>query len=245
VLSFRNFGKQTIKKKINKYKMMTKLLTIAIAFILSVPLAVGQSGEKGKISFGLLGGVNFQTLTGLDHSGNKLANDLLTGYHVGANVQIPIAPEFYFQPGLLYSLKGAKNTSGELTTVTKTSYIELPLNFVYKGKLGNGYVMVGFGPYVAYGIGGKVTTTGGEVTLETDVSFQNTVSLSDPVLDTYFKKIDAGANIFAGYEMAGGLFLQLNTQLGLIKVNPENAWFSDDKASVKHTGFGLSLGYRF
>jgi len=225
--------------------MMNKLITIALALILSAPLAEAQNVEKGKISFGILGGINLQTLTGLDHSGNKLANDLLTGYHFGANVQIPVAPQFYFQPGLLYSLKGAKNTSGALTTVTKTSYIEMPLNFVYKGKLGNGYVMVGFGPYVGYGIGGKVSTTGGGATLETDVTFQNSVSLSDPVLDTYFKKIDAGANIFAGYEMAGGLFLQLNTQLGLLKVNPENAWFSDDKASIKHTGFGLSLGYRF
>jgi hypothetical protein len=30
-----------------------------------------------------------------------------------------------------------------------------------------------------------------------------------------------------------------------MKVNPENAWFANDKASVKHTGFGFSLGYRF
>lgn len=225
--------------------MMSRLLTIALVLILSVSLAEAQSTEKGKISFGVLGGVNFQNLTGLDHSGNKLANDLLTGYHVGVNAQIPIAPEFYFQPGLLYSLKGAKNTSGAITTTTKVSYVEMPLNFVYKGKLGNGYVMVGFGPYVGYGIGGKVTTTGGGASLETDVSFQNSVSLTDPLLDTYFKMLDAGGNIFAGYEMAAGLFFQFNTQLGLLKVNPENAWFSDDKASLKHTGFGLSLGYRF
>jgi hypothetical protein len=225
--------------------MMTRLLTIALVVILSVPMAKAQTAEKGKTSFGILGGVNFQNITGLDHSGDKLANDLMTGYHAGINIQIPIAPEFYFQPGLLYSLKGAKNVAGAITTTTKVSYIEMPLNLVYKGKLGNGYVMVGFGPYVAYGIGGKVTTAGGGATLETDVTFQNKVALSDPLLDTYFRTMDAGGNIFAGYEMAGGLFFQLNTQLGLLRVNPENAWFTDDKASIKHTGFGLSLGYRF
>lgn len=224
---------------------MTRLLTIALVLFLSAPLAEAQIGKKGKISFGILGGVNFQTLTGQDHNGDKLANDLLIGYHGGVNVLVPIAPEFYFQPGLLYSLKGAKNTSGPLTSKIKASYVEMPLNLVYKGKLGNGYVLVGFGPYIGYGIGGKVITTGGEASLETDVTFQNTVAITDPVLDTYFKTFDAGGNVFAGYEMAGGLFFQFNTQLGMLKVNPENAWFINDEASIKHTGFGLSLGYRF
>jgi hypothetical protein len=121
----------------------------------------------------------------------------------------------------------------------------MPLNFVYRGKLGNGYVLLGFGPYVGYGVGGKVTVTGGDVSLKGDVVFQNSVELTDPLLDTYVKSFDAGGNIFAGYEMASGLFIQLDTQLGMLKINPENAWFTNDKASVKHTGFGVSLGYRF
>ncbi|MCA1760258.1 MAG: PorT family protein [Bacteroidales bacterium] len=224
--------------------MITRLLTIGLILFLSVSPAMTQTAETGKTSFGILGGVNFQTLTGTDHSGDELNNDMLIGYHAGINIQIPIAPEFYFQPGLLYSLKGAKNTTGALTSSTKVSYIELPLNLVYKGMLGSGYFMVGFGPYISYGIGGKVTTTGGDASLETDVLIQNSVALTDPLTATYFKPFDAGGNIFAGYEMAGGLFFQLNTQLGMLLVNPENAWFSDDEAAIKHTGFGLSLGYR-
>ena len=73
---------------------------------------------------------------------------MIIGYHAGVNVQIPVASEFYFQPGLLFSTKGAKNVSGSVTNTTKLSYVELPLNMVYKGKLGNGFVMVGFGPYL-------------------------------------------------------------------------------------------------
>jgi hypothetical protein len=30
---------------------------------------------------------------------------------------------------------------------------------------------------------------------------------------------------------------------GMLKINPENKWISDDKSSIKNTGFGLSLGY--
>lgn len=225
--------------------MMTRLLTIAVVIILSATITEAQTIENGRVTFGILGGVNFQNLTGQGHSGDKLANNLLTGYHAGFNIQMPIGPEFYFQPGLLYSLKGAKNTSGALNTTTKLSYIEMPLNLVYRGKLGRGYILLGFGPYVGYGIGGKVTTTGGGVTVETDVAFQNSVALTDPVLNTYFKTFDAGGNLFAGYEMASGIFFQFNTQLGMLKNNPENAWFPNDEASIKHTGFGISLGYRF
>ena len=69
---------------------------------------MAQSTDKGKISFAILGGVNFQNLNGKDAVGDKLKNDMIIGYHAGVNIQIPVVPEFFFQPGLLYSLKGAK-----------------------------------------------------------------------------------------------------------------------------------------
>ena len=224
--------------------MKTKLLFFTMFMILLAPMALAQNAEKAKSSFAILGGINFQNLNGKNISGDKLENDLILGYHAGFNMQIPVAPTFYFQPGLLFSTKGAKNTSITTSTI-KLSYIELPLNFVYKGRLGNGFIMLGFGPYIAYGIGGKVITEAGGAEVETDVEFQNTVALTDPLLTTYFKGLDAGGNIFAGYETAGGLFFQLNTQFGMLNLRPENDWISDDKSIIKNTGFGVSLGYRF
>jgi len=105
--------------------------------------------------------------------------------------------------------------------------------------------MIGFGPYVAYGIGGSVTNEGGDISLDTDVEFQNVVQLTDPLLTTYFKGLDAGGNVFAGYETAGGLFFQLNTQFGMVNISPENEWFPNDESVIRNTGFGLSVGYRF
>jgi len=155
---------------------------------------------------------------------------MLIGFHAGVNLQLPVAPEFYFQPGLLFSTKGAKIS----TTSYKLSYIELPLNFVYKALVGNGYFMLGFGPYVAYGIGGK------------DIEFKKTVETGDSDAIKYFKPFDAGANLFFGYELPAGLFLQLNTQLGLLDINPEdNRIAGDNESTLKNTGYGISLGYRF
>jgi hypothetical protein len=210
--------------------MITKLFSLIFMFILSGSMAFAQGPVGSKTSFAVLGGVNLQNLNGKDESGNKLENDMLIGFHAGVNLQLPVAPEFYFQPGLLFSTKGAKIS----TTSYKLSYIELPLNFVYEALVGNGYFMLGFGPYVAYGIGG------------TDIEFKKTVEAGDSDAIKYFKPFDAGANLFFGYELPAGLFLQLNTQLGLLDINPEdNRIAGDNESTLKNTGYGISLGYRF
>jgi hypothetical protein len=228
--------------------MRSKLISLALVLALAAPLALAQSTEKGKMSFAILGGVNFQNLTGKDNSGDKLTNDMLVGFHAGVNIQVPIAPEFYFQPGVLFTTKGAKNSYGSSIGTYKLSYIEVPLNLVYKGAIGDGFVMLGFGPYIGFGIGGKSSIINGSTTYEKDIVFKSTVEQGDDLFTAYFKSFDAGANILAGYEMSGGLFLQLNAQLGLVKINPADnriIQVYSDKLSIKNSGFGLSLGYRF
>lgn len=228
--------------------MKTKLLTIS-AILLFSTLAL-----QAQIGFGILGGVNFQNINGKNSNGDKLENGLLTGFHAGVNVNIPMATDFYFQPGLLYTVKGANNefftpplkASGDYTTTTKLSYIELPLNFLYRPQLGNGYLLLGFGPYVAYGIGGKETTQLNSTSFERPVEFENTVSSwSDLISNAYYRPFDAGANILFGYELAMGAFIQMNAQLGLLNIKPEYEWISDDQSTYKNTGFSFSLGYRF
>jgi hypothetical protein len=198
--------------------MKTRLFSLILLFTLSGSLLFAQGFGESKVSFAVLGGVNLQNLNGKDATGNKLENDMLLGYHAGVNIQLPIAPEFYFQPGLMFNTKGAKSTEGSLTTTYKLSYIELPLNIVYKALVGSGYFMLGFGPYLAYGIGDKVIYEGDQI-----------------------KPFDAGANLFFGYELPAGLFLQVNTQLGMLAINPS----SDNDTVLKNTGYGISLGYRF
>ncbi|OPL09840.1 MAG: hypothetical protein AVO34_13060 [Firmicutes bacterium ML8_F2] len=226
--------------------MKTKQFFLILIFTLSASMVFAQGNAGSKTSFAILGGVNFQNLNGKDMSGNKLENDLIIGYHAGVNLQLPVAPEFYFQPGLMFSTKGAENTEGIITGTYNLSYIELPLNFVYKAQVGNGYFMLGFGPYVAYGIDGKATYEGGAASVETDIEFKKEVETGDPLTTVYVKPFDAGANLFFGYELPAGLFLQLNAQLGLLDINPkDNRITGDNNSTLKNTGYGLSLGYRF
>lgn len=227
--------------------MKTRIFSFLMLLLLAGFISNAQS--TGKLSFGVLGGVNFQNLNGKDVNGDKLTNKMVVGFHAGVNVQIPIAPQFYFQPGLLFSTKGAKAEYTLLgttyTSKTKLSYIEMPLNLVYKAQLGKGYFMLGFGPYVGYGFAGKVVTEGGSNSSDQKIKFKNVVETGDDPTVPYYKAFDVGGNIFAGYEMASGIFAQFNTQLGMVKINPEYKILTDDKSVVKNTGFGLSLGYRF
>ncbi|HEU4860453.1 MAG TPA: porin family protein [Chitinophagaceae bacterium] len=224
-------------------------LLAAIVLVTIFSQAQETTSSTGGTSFGLRAGVNFQNINGKDENGDKVKNDILTGFNVGVNAEIPVGVDFYFQPGLLYSLKGAKSEDDILgqsfNTTLKISYLEIPLNLIYKPLLGNGHLLLGFGPYVAFGVGGEATYEGGGSSLTEKVKFKKTVSSSDPNDVVYIRPMDAGANLLAGYEFANRFSFQLNTQLGLVKINPEYEGVSNDESSVKNTGFGISLGYRF
>jgi Outer membrane protein beta-barrel domain len=203
-----------------------------------------QDGAQGT-TFGVIGGVNYFNLVGDDSDGSAVENDALLGFQGGVFMRIPLANQFYLQPGLLYVQKGAKNESDLGKITYRLSYAELPINFLYKAQVGAGSLLLGFGPYVAYGINGNVKAESGVVSLDNDIVFQNEVALTDPLTNFYAKRVDAGANIFFGYELAGGLSLQFNAQLGMLDVNPDDNRVVDDKTSIRNTGFGISLGYGF
>jgi opacity protein-like surface antigen len=215
----------------------TILCAALTAFIATSASAQSMVKTTDRTTFGIRAGVNFQNINGKDASGDNLENDLTTGFHAGVNAEIPVGSGFYLQPGALYSMKGAEYEGG---TKVKLSYIEVPVNFVYKPILGSGNMLLGFGPYVGFGINGKIEAPNGT---ETDLDFGSDYNAANPA--TYFKSFDAGGNLLAGYEFANKLSFQLNAQLGLVKINKENEAITNDKTSWKNTGFGLSLGYRF
>jgi hypothetical protein len=217
--------------------MKKKILIAAMAGMMT-GAAYGQSmvKETGKTSFGIRAGVNFQNINGKDAAGNDLKNDLLTGFNAGINAEIPLSSGFYLQPGALYSTKGTK---GSNDSKVKLSYIEVPVNFIYKPILGSGNMLLGFGPYVGFGVAGKVESANGA---STDVKFTKNYDATSGA--PQFKRFDAGGNLLAGYEFANNVSFQLNAQLGLADINPGTTT-ANDKTKLKNTGFGLSLGYRF
>jgi hypothetical protein len=214
--------------------MKTKILAVAITSLFTTAIFA-----QSKTTFGIRAGVNFQNLNGEDETGDKLDNKLKTGFHAGVNAEIPVGIDFYVQPGVLFSMKGAKfNESDDKINL---SYVEVPVNFIYKPALGNGRLVLGFGPYAAFAIGGKYKSEDGD---DIDIEFENKVTPIQAATGFYSKRFDAGANLLFGYECANNLSVQLNAGLGLVNINPEIEGVDTD-AKTKNTGFGVSLGYRF
>jgi hypothetical protein len=216
--------------------MKIKFLALAAAaFVTTTAMAQKMTYDAGKTTFGVRAGVNFQNINGDDASGNKLNNDVIVGFNGGVNAEIPVGSGSYLQPGVLFSQKGAKWPDN---TELRLNYIEVPVNFVYKPVLGAGRMLLGFGPYVGFGLGGKLKTG----RIDNKVEFEKTTPSYNP---TVYKGIDGGANLLAGYEFANNFSFQINAQLGLTDINPEIANNANDKTKMKNTGIGLSVGKRF
>lgn len=219
--------------------MKSKVLLFALA---TTALALSSKAQD-KTTFGVRAGVNFTNMNG-EENNHDLDNKIKTGFNIGVNAEIPVAQDFYLQPGLLFSTKGAKNKEeGDAKTKVKLSYLEVPINLLYKPTLGDGKLLLGFGPYIGIGISGK-EEWGKDYQNSYDVKFKNDVKDSDPDDKRYVKGLDFGGNLLVGYELSSKISAQLNAQLGMSNLVPkENGKKSDDK--IKNTGFGISIGYRF
>jgi len=131
--------------------MRTKLFCFVV-FLLIVQIANAQR-------YGIKGGINFANID-FSSDGLTVSANSITGFHVGPIAEFDLAPNLYFNTGLLYSLKGTKidlEIEGEGFKATdKIHYLEIPLNAAYKYTLNdNTNLFVQAGPYLAYGLSGK------------------------------------------------------------------------------------------
>ena len=225
-------------------------------FSLVAILALSVTALQAQVSFGVAAGPNFQNMVGKNMDGDKVTNGMIIGFHAGVTADIPVAPDFFFQTGLFFSQKGSKNNDGLIpnkssgdnyTTTTRISYIELPLHLLFKPQFGKGKILVGFGPYVAFGLAGTQTIKyPNNPAIERKIKFSGEISLEDywDLENAYYRGFDAGADIFAGYELDMGLYLLLKTQLGLLNmITDVSDW--EGEPNLRNTGFGLSVGYNF
>lgn len=217
---------------------------VLISLVAGSAMAQQRWGEQDpqRTTFGIRAGLDFHNVVGTDAAGNDLENDLKPAFHIGVVADMPIATDFYIQPGLLWHSKGFQyddNLIGEAKV--SIHYLELPVTLLYKPMVGNGNLVLGFGPYLAYGIGGKAKFDEGD---DQDVKFENEVGATDSDA-VYFRPWEAGANFTVGYQFMGNLSAQLHAQLGLTDINPDIEGGSSGETSYKNIGFGISLGYHF
>ena len=199
----------------------------SVKILLVITLVLSATYTQAQTRFGIKGGLNFSTIA-ISGSGTTTTPDSKIGFNLGVISEIPLATDFYLQPGLLFSTKGYKmsNFSGSDLSVS-TNNIEIPINALYKLNAGSVKVLGFAGPYIGYAVSGKLKS-GDE---SEDIKFSGDNKMMNA--------LDLGFNFGAGVEISN---FQITAQYGLGLTNTF-ANFGDTK--VKNKVFGVSVAYLF
>ncbi len=160
-------------------KQLVKVLILVMAVTFSFQ-------SMAQLKFGGKAGLNLATF-----GGDAEDAAMLIGFHVGGVADFEFTDMFSFQPGLLVSVKGA--TDSEIDEFSESlTYIEVPLNVVAKFNNFRAFA----GPYVAFGLFGKVKWDGGDA----DVQFVGDYIDADAD-KVAVAPLDFGLNIGFGYAL--------------------------------------------
>ncbi len=126
-------------------------------FFMVVALAT-FSFQSFAQTFGVKAGLNMSKITNVEDA------KMLLGFHAGAVVDVEIGDQFSVGTGLILSTKGVKieesveEFGAKMTFTAKLvpMYLEIPVNAKYKIDLGGKNLYFAAGPYLAFGIAGKI-----------------------------------------------------------------------------------------
>ncbi|MFC5282587.1 porin family protein [Pedobacter alpinus] len=225
---------------------MKKLYLLTFVFSLFVIGLFAQDNSPKK--FKVITGVNLgsQYIDVPQFKGNSA---FTTSLHIAAFVDLSIFNNFFIQPGLSFSGKGAKydyaGTGVDPTfgaynfTYKGTSsvmYLEIPINGIYKIK----NIYIGAGPYFGYALSGKkdINTIASNELGALNERDNGNIKFGNEQ-DDDFRKTDYGANFLIGYQFEDGFNVGANFGLGLYNLSPVN------NQEAKNRVISISLGYAF
>ncbi|SEW08548.1 porin family protein [Chitinophaga arvensicola] len=219
--------------------MQRNILTIIALLIVHVTM--------GQVRFGLKAGFTGANMK-LDGPAYVADNRkfMLPAFQGGGLMDIPLTKWLTVQPALLYSIKGYRtrpeSDAGNWYFIARYgyNYLELPVNFLYKGKVGAGKIFAGLGPSVAYGIGGKVSfIKDGTKSGTAKILFDGKEATASSTDDVHANRVDIAANFLVGYEFSPGFLLSAGYAAGLLDVS------ASENTKQLHRSFNISFGYLF
>lgn len=196
--------------------------------------------SDAQVRFGVHAGIAVSNVD-LKIDGDEESVDSRVGPTLGILADVPINENFVFQPALNFVQKGGnQEESGGGITYKYTialSYLEVPMNFMYRSAGGSGSFFVGAGPVVSFGLSGKekIKISGGGM----DEEEEEDLNFGDG--DDELKPLELGGNIVVGYELSNGVFIAGNYSMGFSNL----ANVDTDNNSWKNRYFGIKLGMRF
>ncbi|MDR0894929.1 MAG: PorT family protein [Prevotellaceae bacterium] len=185
---------------------------------------------SAQVSWNAKAGLNLSNMRGEGESG-----DLKVGYNLGVGMEYAFNERWSLQPSLSLTAKGTRESDGGTTVQLNAVYLELPVMAALRVPVSDRVNLVfGLGPYVAYGVGGKVSVSSDGVDISIN-TFGETEGLASGM-----RRFDAGLALGVSVEM-GKFSIRLDEQLGLANVAASEG--SGD--SVHNNNISIGVGYRF
>ena len=232
-------------------KQQILLAILALSFF-SLNMACAQ------VLFGVKAGVNLAYISYsndyIEASEAGISGSIKTGsiptFHIGGQAEFGFGGGFGLSMGLQLNVKGgsldlAGILLGEPFTAkskARPMYLQVPVALIYNKNS----FYAGAGPYVGFGVGGKLKTEVEAAGQSDEVS--EDIEFGDDS-DDAFAPLDYGVGLEIGYEINRRVRLSLSYQLGLANVAPKDAVDEGDAAgldfSYKHSVVGFSVAYLF
>lgn len=204
-----------------------KKIKISLLIILGMIICTNASAQL-PVSFGVKAGMNLSEI-------QKLDDDMKVGFNVGVTAELQLPGNFYLMSGLELTTKGAKGKGyvydnqgeyGSYDIKMNSMYLQLPIHAGYKIDLVPTTKLVfRVGPYLAYGIGGKIKH-------EVPGKEEKTDFFNDDS-----NRFDFGIGGAVGVEFLNKIGVYLGADQGLTKI------YKDTK--LKNRSAYLSVGYKF
>lgn len=178
------------------------------------------------------------------HAGLSMANitnseaGMRVGYNVGVGLDYPLTEAWHFQSGINFTSKGAKDTEAGVKTKMKPVYLDIPFLAAYKFDIDtSNKIVLNFGPYVGFGVGGKMTLE--ENGIEVSSKLFTKVGENDkPIMN----RCALGLQYGVGLELADTYLVNLTGQYGFTNMIKDT--FTGGEKN-KNLAFLLTVGYRF
>lgn len=190
-----------------------------------------------QISWNAKVGMNMSNFTG------DMDTDMKVGFNVGVGMEYQFTEMWSIQPSLMFTTKGAKydgdfsidDASAKAEVTMNPMYLELPIMAAARFAIAdNMNIVISAGPYLAYGIGGKLKV---KATASYEGESASETTKTDIFGDDGFDRFDFGLGVGAALEI-NKFFVGLNGEFGLTKL-------VDGDGAPKNTNFSIGVGYKF
>lgn len=212
-------------------KIINKLSIVALMSL----AYFSASAQEVPLRFGVEAGLNLSTAS---IANNPLNNSTRAGFQIGVTADYALTDSWYVQSGVSFTTKGVE-LSGDLGDelnykyTVDQSYFQLPVYIAYKIKVAPGTrIVLNAGPYVAYGVGGRIKPKDGYLNIDNSTDDVDTFG-ENGILNRF----DFGLGGGLGVEL-GKIAVTARYELGLTDIGQYDR-------DYKNRNLAFTLGYKF